>query len=127
MKIEEIEKELDKLKPLKFNNKKALPKSYEECIDRVIQGEATFMNSDIYPQCHSSKMRGIADIYRTCKHYFPNVKLKNIVQHARKKPHQFCCTTNQTVFSRANGYSDKMGILIRTGHSSKAPIKYIEN
>ena len=124
MKIEEIEKELDKLKPLKFSIKKEQPKNYKDCIDRVIQGEATFMNSDIYPQCHSNKARGTADIYRTCKFYFPNTKLKDVINYIKPKAKDFCTTTNQTVFYRYG--NNNYIIRIRIGHSSKKPVT-IEN
>lgn len=99
MKILEIQKELDKLKPLRFSPKKDKPKSIKECVKRMINGEATYMNSDTSPQCQTNRYRGIADMYRLSKHYFPTTQLHTILDYLSNKKTNFCTTTNQNVYS----------------------------
>jgi len=99
MKIEEIEKELDKLPKLRFNKNKPLPKNKKEVLNRILQGEATFMNSDRYVQCAKYRMRGINNIYRTIKNYFPDTTLKYVLDECYSRSPTFCDQTNQHVYT----------------------------
>lgn len=97
MKIEEIEKILDKkYKPLRF--KGVTPKTYAAAIQLAIDGQATYLNSDKTPQCPKDRMRGVRDIYRICKYYFPEIKLKTVLEKLQPQVHSFCNETKQSVY-----------------------------
>lgn len=107
MKIEEIQKELDKLPTLKFHKNKPIPKNEKEALDRILGGEATFMNSERYAQCANYRMRGINNIYRLVKNYYPDITLKYILTELNHKAPSFCDQTNQHVYT-TNSYGTKI-------------------
>lgn len=103
MKIEDIQKNLDTLKPLKFSNDKKEFKNIEEIIRFACQRDFLIDNSTKQGnrlQCSRVKSRGIADLYRICKNYFPNTTLKDVVKTVEKIPmsYHYCHTTNQDVY-----------------------------
>lgn len=112
MKLKEIQENLDTLKTLKFSKNKSFNNITEvldfACLnDYNTDNSTTFSNSNKI-QCPKTRMRGISDLYRICKHYFPNTKLDDILKYIKSKPFQYhyCYTTNQDVFRRVNSTND---------------------
>lgn len=105
MKIEEIEKDLKQLSKLRFKHKEKKFKSFKNVINEAIgkihnyvqTGKPTYYEKGGL-QCKEGRRRGIADLYRLSLYYFPNTKLKEVVNYAMKKySSSFCHNTNQTV------------------------------
>lgn len=107
MKIQEIQTDLERLSKIKFNKKVETDKfkNYKQVIDQaVIQGNSTVMDHGKGYQCPPGRKRGIADLFRLCKYYFPETKLCDITKYMQntKFAASFCGTTNQTVYRNAN-------------------------
>ena len=116
--IEQAEKSLNEIKRgflIKFKNNKEF-KNFKEVIEHALQ---TVKNNEfdyslpitVYSksnslQCKCTIGRGIGDIYRLCKNYFPETKLKDVVDYLENnrkgKRIQYCYTTKQTVFRKDN-------------------------
>lgn len=108
MKIEDIQANLDSLKTLKFKENKEF-KNLREVIDFAIVRDYRVDNSTMYSKAKSkiqclNKQRGIADLYRIGRHYFPNTKLNDVIEVIKEKPvyYHYCYTTNQDVFLENN-------------------------
>lgn len=105
MKLKEIQENLDTLKTLKFSKNKSFNNITEvldfACINDYHTDNSTMLsNSNKKIQCNSNRMRGISDLYRISKYYFPDTKLDDIVKYIKSRPFQYlyCYTTNQDVF-----------------------------
>lgn len=96
--LNDIEEDLKTLKPINFKTLNFNPKSIKDVISNLLDNcAATYIGSRI--QCEGGRSRGIADIYRLCRYYFPNTTLQEVIKAVEKRDNSFCCTTNQTVFN----------------------------
>lgn len=131
MKLAELELDLQKLKLIKFRiafNENYRPKNIKECIYRILAGETTYMAISGNRQCPRFRSRGISDIYRLCKFYFPNITLKTVLTNLKGKGHTQCLTTNQTVFNDVlRIHSHPKGWSIRKSNRSKIFTSQIED
>ncbi len=111
--FEDIEKDLEKLGTLKFKEEKVF-KDFKEVIDfanvrtctkyvngkfeTIITDNSTRHSKNNRPQCPNSRSRGLADITRIVKHYFPNVSLKEIYDYSIHNFYiSYCGDTRQDV------------------------------
>jgi hypothetical protein len=104
--LKEIEDKIKLLGTLKFNAVND-PTNLKDCIRKVIKqdgngdcGKATYFSKNNKLQCEYSKLRGICDIYRTVLHYYPNTKLKQVLDIMDSIGYfeSYCNTTAQSVF-----------------------------
>lgn len=100
MKLKEIEEKLNKLKlikfkgDIKFNNiREVLKRACKNCYE---DDEITYTITGHY-QCGKGKNRGLRDLYRLCKYYFPKLTLKEFLPQTKFLLHSFCNETYQTV------------------------------
>ncbi len=113
MKLKEIQENLDTLKTLKFSENKTFNNITEvldfACLSNYHINNSTMLsNSKKKIQCPQGRMRGISDLYRISKHYFPNTQLNDVLDYIKSKPfhHLYCYTTNQDVFRHTPGQKD---------------------
>lgn len=111
MKIEDIQANLDTLPTIKF--KDCSYSNIDDILKKILNNNYTIDNSTYYSknnrkQCNQFSSRGIADIYRLCKYYFPETTLKEVVDSLQKRTlnYGYCFTTNQDVFK--DSYKDNM-------------------
>jgi len=104
MKLSDIQANLDTLKPIHFNlNEKYNFKDINEVL-RFATNSSYLVDNTTYiqgrQQCYRQRRRGIADLYRLCKYYFPQTTLEDVVEAVKSIPMQrnYCWTTNQDVF-----------------------------
>lgn len=120
--FEELERDIRKLKPLKFKN--IIPENYKETIKLLLNGNPTYLNSDKTPQCGVNRSRGLRDIYRTVLYYHPDISFKDVFNETcNRASSQFCDDTNQTVFERYYSTKYKDQVQVRIGRTPY----YIEN
>jgi len=120
--FEELEKEIRKLKPLKFRIQ--TPKNYKETIRLLVGGTPTYLNSDKTAQCGSNRSRGLRDIYRTVLYYHPNTSFKDVFNETcNTASSMFCDDTDQTVFMPRYRTKQKNKVQVRIGRTPY----YIEN
>lgn len=112
MKLEEIEKDLKKLKPIRFKKdykatslKNVIEDALRNDSDTICGLSTYHLNNKL--QCEGSdnykshvRLRGIADLYRLARNYYPNTKLKEVVNLLKNRQRQYCTTTHQTVYYR---------------------------
>jgi hypothetical protein len=105
MRIEDIQANLDELPPIKFKGNVTY-KTIRGIINKAIDNNyhtdnRTYCSKTGRLQCYSHRRRGIADLYRLCKYYIPDVTLQQVVNHMKHRKHTaygYCFTTNQDVF-----------------------------
>lgn len=102
MTFEEIENDLNKLSLIRFKKKYKF-NDFKEVIKFALIGEKntqTYYSKNGTKQCEENKMRGIADLYRLSKNYFPDVKLKDVYEITNKLfcYQGECATTHQSVY-----------------------------
>jgi len=112
MKIELIEEKLNKQKPLKF--KGYVPTNLNDAITKIINGKETFTDlRKKRPQCSKNRYRGVTDIYKLCKYYFPDTSLRKILANLDKRYRTYCSTTYQSVYRPGSvRYKDQYGLII---------------
>lgn len=114
MNIEEIESEIKKAQRLcfkgnyEFNNFEMV---INHMLDRDLNVQKTYFSNSNRIQCkYWLHGRGVYDIYRTVLYYFPDTKLKDVLEYLKKSfAHFYCYDTKQTVFNKigTNFYSGK--------------------
>lgn len=110
MKLSDIQANLDTLKPIHFNlNEKYNFKDITDILKFATNSSYNINNTTYMgkrKQCPRQRKRGISDLYRLCKYYFPETTLENVVKAIKSTSMQrsYCCTTNQDVFRY---YNDK--------------------
>lgn len=83
----------------------------------------TFYSKSKKLQCICSIGRGIGDLYRLCKNYFPNTTLEEVIMYLKNNKHnkriQYCGTTKQTVIRKETYAPHISGSIIVRGKSGK--------
>lgn len=109
MKIEDIQSNLDELPTIRFEKNitfTTISSIINHAIDNNYRTDnKTYCSKTNRLQCRSSTKRGIADLYRLCKYYIPDVTLKQVVNYMKNRPstqYGYCCTTNQDVFKNSS-------------------------
>jgi hypothetical protein len=131
--LEEVEEDLLKLKHFNLKFKGDLKfNSYEEVIlyastkiihpyNNISRLPKTYYENNQL-QCECTIGRGISDLWRICKYYFPNVKLQQIIDYIDQNNSiffiQYCNTTLQTVIRCGIGYK-QIFYFIRGRHMKK--------
>lgn len=130
LKIEEIEKDLQSQKVLKFKTKsdfKGIKSIIQYACDNGIDNSTYFENGR--KQCDRNAKRGIADLYRICRYYLPKTELKEVVDTLSKMniSQSYCCTTNQDVYklyaNNVRHYCDRYNPRIRLKNFKKVQIE----
>lgn len=130
MKIEEFEKVLRTKGQLKLGKIYVKDKKFKDFKDIVRamldDKQSTYYAKNNALQCGWERLRGIADMYRTCLYYFPDTSLKDLYTFLKEQDyvHSFCYTTNQTVYRgmKVPGYNhyNNNVVTIRDGRSNRS-------
>lgn len=124
--LEEVEEDLSSMKRgflLKFVEELKF-KNYQEVLEYAVMKNSinNRLPTTVYAksggiQCQCMIGRGITDLWRICKYYFPNTKLCDVINYfknnTKNKRIQYCSTTIQTVIRTDNYSSYNEDIVIR--------------
>jgi len=99
--LEEVEEDLKTLKPIRFKTLDFNPKTIKNVLDNLLINKAATYSVEGRIQCEGKRSRGVADMYRLCRYYFPEVTLKQVYKALRSRTIgcSFCYTTNQDVYN----------------------------